>query len=63
LAGSGGCSALEPARPPAEGVEVLQRYEEQSVALVGDKPHVSALASLLLTGDGQAVHLALKEEA
>jgi phosphohistidine phosphatase len=41
--------ALEPPRSPAAAVELIQSRDVQSVALVGHQPHLSELASLLLT--------------
>jgi phosphohistidine phosphatase len=56
------CSALEAVKQPAAGLESLQRYgDDSSVALVGHKPYLSSLASLLLAGDEAAVALELKK--
>ncbi|HEY1366007.1 MAG TPA: histidine phosphatase family protein [Gaiellaceae bacterium] len=55
------CEALEAGRAPADAVDVLRDRNESSLALVGHEPHLSLLASLLLTGDEDAVQMDLKK--
>jgi phosphohistidine phosphatase len=54
--------ALEAVRPARAAVELLQAHKDRSsVALVGHEPHLSSLASLLLSGDEHAVSIELKK--
>lgn len=56
------CPALAGDRSTAAALEPLQEHARRgSVALVGHEPNLSALASLLLTGDDGAVALELKK--
>ena len=55
------CPSLEPAHEPSEALELLKRCKQPAIALVGHEPNLSALASLLLTGDERAVDLELKK--
>ena len=55
------CEPLEAGQPPADAVGVLQGRDEGALALVGHEPHLSLLASLLLTGDEDAVRIDLKK--
>ena len=54
--------ALEPSFPHA-AVELLQGHAGRSIALVGHEPHLSELASLLVSGDEHALGLELKKGA
>jgi phosphohistidine phosphatase len=54
--------ALEPSFPHA-AVELLRGHAGRSVALVGHEPHLSELASLLVSGDEHALRLELKKGA
>jgi len=54
--------ALEPSFPHA-AVELLQGHAGRSVALVGHEPHLSELASLLVSGAEHALRLELKKGA
>jgi phosphohistidine phosphatase len=51
---------LEPSFPHA-AVELLQGHAGRSIALVGHEPHLSELASLLVSGDEHALRLELKK--
>ena len=51
---------LRPFGEPSEGVDVVKGRPESSLALVGHQPHLSELASLLLTGN-DASQLELKK--
>jgi phosphohistidine phosphatase len=44
------CADLRPFSALSDGVRLVRRRTESSVALVGHQPHLSELASLLLTG-------------
>jgi phosphohistidine phosphatase len=56
------CAELEASREPAGAVEALRRHSAAgSIALVGHEPHLSSLASLLLSGDEAGVRLELKK--
>jgi phosphohistidine phosphatase len=56
------CAELEALREPAEAASALQRHSDAgSIALVGHEPHLSSLASLLLSGDEARVALELKK--
>ena len=49
-------------REPAESLPLLHEIgRDATVALVGHEPHLSMLASLLVSGDQSAVHLDLKK--
>jgi phosphohistidine phosphatase len=56
-----GCPELEAERPATAALEPLARSTATSVALVGHEPYLSALASLLLTGDEAALRLEVKK--
>ena len=53
-------SELEPSFPDA-AIELLQDHADRSVALVGHEPHLSELASLLVSGDEHTLRLELKK--
>ena len=53
---------LEPSFPHAT-VELLEGRSDRSIALVGHEPHLSELASLLVSGDEHALGLELKKGA
>jgi len=55
------CRWLEADKPPSAAVELLARGS--SVALVGHEPYLSALASLLVSGNEHALGLELKKGA
>jgi phosphohistidine phosphatase len=56
------CPALEAIRSPAGALEVLRALKESSsAALVGHEPYLSRLASLLLSGEEDALRLELKK--
>jgi phosphohistidine phosphatase len=58
------CDALEALRAPDDALDPLRdRRERGSVVLVGHEPNLSLLASLLLTGDADALPLELKKGA
>ena len=58
------CPALEPVRPAAAVLEVLQAGSERSsVALVGHEPIMSSLVSLLLSGSEDTVRIDVKKGA
>ena len=58
------CPALEASRPPSDALEVLRAWKDRSsVALVGHEPHLSTLASLLLSGKEDVIQLELKKGA
>jgi phosphohistidine phosphatase len=52
---------LEPTRPAADAARVLRGRREDSIALVGHEPHLSQLASLLLTGSDRTLRIELKK--
>jgi phosphohistidine phosphatase len=52
---------LEAPRPPAEAAHALSDRTETSIALVGHEPQLSMLASLLLTGSEDDLHIELKK--
>jgi phosphohistidine phosphatase len=52
---------LEGARRPAAAAEALRGRSEGSIALVGHEPHLSSLASLLLTGSESGLEITLKK--
>jgi phosphohistidine phosphatase len=54
---------LEPIRLPAGALEVLQSANASSAALVGHEPHLSRLASLLLSETEYGVRIDLKKGA
>ena len=51
---------LAPSFPHA-AIELLQGQADRSVALVGHEPHLSELASLLVSGDEHTLRLELKK--
>jgi phosphohistidine phosphatase len=53
-------SQLAPSFPHA-AVELLKTHDVRSIALVGHEPHLSELASLLVSGDENALRLELKK--
>lgn len=53
--------ALAATASAAECLLALRRREEGSLALVGHEPHLSRLASLLLTGDERATRIDLRK--
>jgi phosphohistidine phosphatase len=54
--------ALEAIRAPQAAVELLQaQAKRSSLAFVGHEPHLSSLASLLLSGDEHVVSIELKK--
>ena len=55
------CDELAASRPPAAALEPLAELTAGSVALVGHEPNLSSLASLLLTGDADAIRIELKK--
>ena len=55
------CRPLEPGNPPGAGLDPIGERSERSVALVGHEPHLTGLASLLITRDPDAVALELKK--
>jgi phosphohistidine phosphatase len=55
------CPQLEPPRSPAECLDVLRSRSGSSLALVGHEPHLSELASLLLTGSEHSIRIELKK--
>jgi phosphohistidine phosphatase len=54
-------ATLEAPRPPAEAATALRARTETSIALVGHEPQLSLLASLLLTGSQDELHIELKK--
>jgi phosphohistidine phosphatase len=57
------CPVLEPIRLPAGALGVLQSANAPSAALVGHEPHLSRLASLLLSETEYGVRIDLKKGA
>lgn len=57
------CPPLEAERPPVEALAALAVREEVSLALVGHEPHLSQLASLLLSAREDGLRLELKKGA
>jgi phosphohistidine phosphatase len=57
------CPALEAGRAPSSVLAVLRDRMEESLALVGHEPSLSGLASLLCTGDDEALDLRFKTGA
>ena len=55
------CPEVSGDRSPAEAVGLLGNIEAASLAFVGHEPHLSSLASQLLTGDPGLVALELKK--
>jgi phosphohistidine phosphatase len=55
------CPEVSGDRSPAEGVELLADIEAASLAFVGHEPHLSSLASQLLTGDPGRLALEMKK--
>jgi phosphohistidine phosphatase len=55
------CPALEAHREPGDAAELLSERNEASLALVGHEPHLSLLASLLMTGDTTSARLELRK--
>ncbi len=55
------CPEVSGDRSPTEAVKLLADIEAASLAFVGHEPHLSSLASLLLTGDADRLALELKK--
>ena len=55
------CEALEPTARASAAERTLEARAEASLAVVGHQPELAELASLLLTGDEQALALELKK--
>jgi phosphohistidine phosphatase len=57
------CVLLEADRAPSEALDELKARTEGAIGLVGHEPYLSRLASLLCTGDEDALQLELKKGA
>ena len=55
------CRELEAPRPPEDVLGPLAKRSEASLALVGHEPHLSLLASLLLTGGPDSARIELRK--
>jgi phosphohistidine phosphatase len=55
------CPELEASRAPGAALDVLLVRDRSSVVLVGHEPYLSRLASLLLSGEENAIDLELKK--